>query len=235
MSHISRHVTASRRGWVGLGRQLAESNRALHIRHRRRLGPLPLFCSAPTSSLATTTTPTSSTMTKAALIPASAPTSPLVHRNKQNHHPTTPQRPLHHSASARPYVSPFTPATSISTPYTPLSLRSFSSNGSSLATPASAIMNRRRNLSLSFTSPEMHTHAHNRSLADSAPNWRTRANENGIKVSPGDEPKFQCEHMRLVPPDPLCPLAICAPFPVVLTKHAFQSTIVAWQNSANPL
>ena len=176
-------------------------------------------------------------MAKQTLIPASAPTSPLVHRNKQNHHPSTPQRPLHHSASARHYASPFTPATTFSTPYTPLSLRSFSSNGSSIATPASAVLGRRRNLSLSLPSPEVptNTHAQNRSLADIAQNWRTRANENGIKVSPGDEPKFQCEHMRLVPPDPLCPLAICAPFPVVLTKHAFQSTIVAWQNSVNPL
>lgn len=149
----------------------------------------------PPISSATTTTTTSSTMTKASLIPASAPTSPLVHRNKQNHQPTTPQRPLHHSASARHYASPFTPATSISTPYTPLSLRSFSSNGSSLATPASAVVNRRRNLSLSLTSPEVHGHGHaqNRSLADIAQNWRTRANENGIKVSPGDESKFQRE------------------------------------------
>lgn len=139
-------------------------------------------------------------MTKPSLIPASAPTSPLVHRNKQNHHPSTPQRALHHSASARHYASPFTPATSLSTPYTPLSLRSFSSNGSSIATPASAVVGRRRNLSLSLTSPEMHAHsqAQNRSLADIAQNWRTRANENGIKVSPGDQSKFQGEYMRFV-------------------------------------
>ncbi|KAI0711264.1 hypothetical protein C8Q76DRAFT_735768 [Earliella scabrosa] len=134
-------------------------------------------------------------MTKQALIPASAPTSPLVHRNKQNHHPSTPQRPLHHSASARHYASPFTPATTFSTPYTPLSLRSFSSNGSSIATPASAVLGRRRNLSLSLPSPEVptNTHAQNRSLADIAQNWRTRANENGIKVAPGDESKYQID------------------------------------------
>ncbi|RDX54593.1 hypothetical protein OH76DRAFT_1397941 [Lentinus brumalis] len=133
-------------------------------------------------------------MTKQTLIPASAPTSPIVHRNKQNHNPMTPQRPLHHSATAQRYASPLTPATTFSTPYTPLSLRSFSSNGSSIATPASAAMARRRNLSLSL-SPEVptHTHAHNRSLADIAQNWRTRANENGIKVAPGDESKYHID------------------------------------------
>ncbi|KAI0711189.1 hypothetical protein C8T65DRAFT_647830 [Cerioporus squamosus] len=133
-------------------------------------------------------------MTKQTLIPASAPTSPVVYRNKQNHIPTTPQRPLHHSATAQRYASPFTPATTFSTPYTPLSLRSFSSNGSSIATPASAAMARRRNLSLSL-SPEVptHTHAHNRSLADVAQNWRTRANENGIKVAPGHESKYHID------------------------------------------
>ncbi|KAH9941316.1 uncharacterized protein BXZ73DRAFT_88457 [Epithele typhae] len=134
-------------------------------------------------------------MTKASLIPASAPTSPVVHRNKQNHPPTTPQRPLHHSISARHYASPFTPATPVSNPYTPLGLRSFSSNGSSIATPASAAAARRRNLSLSLSPPDLQVNAHpaNRSLADIAQNWRTRANENGIKVSPGDESKFQLD------------------------------------------
>ncbi|KAI1798132.1 hypothetical protein LXA43DRAFT_876352 [Ganoderma leucocontextum] len=138
-------------------------------------------------------------MTKQSLIPASAPTSPAVHRTRQGHHPTTPQRPLHHSLSARHFVSPFTPATTLSTPYTPLSLRSFSSNGSSLATPASAAAVRRRNLSLSL-SPEVHPNAHavhNRSLADIASNWRTRANENGITVAPGDESKFMMDDCSL--------------------------------------
>ncbi|KAI0336872.1 hypothetical protein GY45DRAFT_1377691 [Cubamyces sp. BRFM 1775] len=134
-------------------------------------------------------------MAKQSLIPASAPTSPVVHRNKQNHHPSTPQRPLHHSASARHYTSPFTPATTLSTPYTPLSLRSFSSTVSSIATPASAApLPRRRGLSLSLSSPAVPTqNSQNRSLADIAQNWRTRANENGIKVSPGDVSKFQLD------------------------------------------
>ncbi|KAL1943938.1 hypothetical protein VTO73DRAFT_3756 [Trametes versicolor] len=134
-------------------------------------------------------------MAKQSLIPASAPTSPAVHRNKQNQQPTTPQRPLHHSASARQYTSPFSPAISFSSPYTPLSHRSFSSTASSLATPASAApAGRRRNLSLSLSSPEVPTvNNPNRSLADIAPNWRTRANENGIKVSPSGASKFQID------------------------------------------
>ncbi|KAH9852557.1 hypothetical protein C2E23DRAFT_826126 [Lenzites betulinus] len=132
-------------------------------------------------------------MAKQSLIPASAPTSPAVHRNKQNQPPTTPQRPLHHSASARHYTSPLTPATTFSTPYTPLSLRSFSGTVSSIATPASAApVGRRRGLSLSLSSPEVPiVNNPNRSLADIAQNWRTRANENGIKVSPSDGSKFQ--------------------------------------------
>ncbi|KAH9896942.1 hypothetical protein C8Q73DRAFT_728358 [Cubamyces lactineus] len=132
-------------------------------------------------------------MAKQSLIPASAPTSPVVHRNKQNHHPSTPQRPLHHSASARHYTSPFTPATTLSTPYTPLSLRSFSSTVSSIATPASAAPPpRRRGASLSLSPPAVPTqNSQNRSLADIAQNWRTRANENGIKVSPSDVSKYQ--------------------------------------------
>ena len=194
VSDISTHVTASRRGSVGT------ANGGIKLTPSRFVtdAESPLVSLPPPPSPATTIFTTSSTMPKASLIPASAPSSPLVHRNKQNLQPTTPQRPLHQSASAvRHYASPFTPATSISTPYTPLSLRSFSSNGSSLATPASAAITRRRNLSLSLTSPEVHTHGHgpNRSLADIAQNWRTRANENGIKVSPGDESKFQREYM----------------------------------------
>ncbi|KAI0646377.1 hypothetical protein C8Q79DRAFT_962291 [Trametes meyenii] len=134
-------------------------------------------------------------MAKQPLIPASAPTSPAVLRNKQNQHPTTPQRPTHHSASARHYTSPYTPATTESTPFTPLSFRSFSSSAaSSLATPGSAAPVRRRGASLSLSSPIVPTlNNPNRSLADIAPNWRTRANENGIKVSPSDVSKFQVD------------------------------------------
>ncbi|KAI0674379.1 hypothetical protein C8Q78DRAFT_1014437 [Trametes maxima] len=138
-------------------------------------------------------------MAKQPLIPASAPTSPAILRNKQNQYPSTPQRPLHHSASARHYISPYTPATTDSTPFTPLSFRSFSSSAaSSLATPGSAAPVRRRGASLSLFSPIVPTlNNPNRSLADIAPNWRTRANENGIKVSPSDVSKFQVDDSGL--------------------------------------
>ncbi|KAI0685318.1 hypothetical protein BC835DRAFT_1421336 [Cytidiella melzeri] len=102
-------------------------------------------------------------------VPASAPTSPAVraHRQLQS--------------------SPYTPAASFTSPYTPLSLRSFStSTASSLATPALTTASRRLSLSLS---PEDSFHAKGRKgIADIADNWRNRAHENGIKV--GEESCF---------------------------------------------
>ncbi|KAI0938770.1 hypothetical protein AcV5_000379 [Taiwanofungus camphoratus] len=116
-------------------------------------------------------------MSKHSLTPASAPTSPAVTRSKADRHPVTPQR-VARSAQLR-HVSPYTPATTLSTPYTPYSLRSLSSsNDSSIATPASATNRRRLSLSLS---PD--DGIDTKSLADIAENWRTRANENGIKVA----------------------------------------------------
>lgn len=129
-------------------------------------------------------------------VPASAPTSPAVTRKDRNA-PATPQRSLQR-ASLRQLHSPYTPLTSYSTPYTPMSLRSISSsNASSLATPASVTSNRRLSLSLS---PEVSFQGKNnkKSLADIADNWRTRANENGIKVS-SEESQFaddEGEYMR---------------------------------------
>ena len=102
--------------------------------------------------------------------------------------PATPQRSLPRP-SVRHFQSPYTPITTISTPYTPISLRSApSSNGSSLATPASVSGNSRR-LSLNL-SPEVSFQAKTtskKSLADIADNWRTRANENGIKVESSED------------------------------------------------
>lgn len=135
-----------------------------------------------------TTTTFSTTMAKHSFsypaIPASAPTSPAVIRKSDRNPPATPQR-TNHRASLRHAQSPYTPITSLSTPYTPLSLRSApSSDGSTLVTPASA--NARR-LSLSL-SPEVSFQGKNskKSLADIAQNWRTRANENGIRVASGE-------------------------------------------------
>ncbi|THH32550.1 hypothetical protein EUX98_g1634 [Antrodiella citrinella] len=116
-------------------------------------------------------------------IPASAPTSPAVIRKSERNPPATPQR-TNQRASVRHAQSPYTPITSLSTPYTPLSLRSVSSsNGSTLVTPASAA----RRLSLSLT-PDVSFQGKSskKSLADIAENWRTRANENGIRVTSGE-------------------------------------------------
>ena len=125
------------------------------------------------------------------MIPASAPTSPAVTRKSDRNPPATPQRSLPRP-SVRHFQSPYTPITTISTPYTPISLRSApSSNGSSLATPASASGNSRR-LSLNL-SPEVSFQAKTtskKSLADIADNWRTRANENGIKVESSEDSQY---------------------------------------------
>nr|ATV82108.1 putative zinc finger protein [Strobilurus tenacellus] len=105
--------------------------------------------------------------------------------------PVTPQR-AHRSAHAHSQSlsyaharSPVSPAT----PYTPISLRSFTSSNppSTLATPASAKSHPDILRHMSFTSPALvksYTASDN-SLADLAQNWRSRANEHGIKVSKG--------------------------------------------------
>src|ERR1700733_3469696 len=75
---------------------------------------------------------------------------------------------------------PFTLISSYSTPYTPLGLRSvLSSNDSTLNTPGSALRPKRLSFSMS---PDVSKIVDN-SLADLAQNWRSRANENGIRVS----------------------------------------------------
>ncbi|RDB30252.1 hypothetical protein Hypma_007304 [Hypsizygus marmoreus] len=104
--------------------------------------------------------------------------------------PVTPQRlsaqrqQHRYSSSQSLYRSPITPAS----PYTPLSLRSFTSSGSggssTLTTPDNVGLSVKR---LSF-SPEVASStpagiAKDQSLADIAENWRSRASENGIKVS----------------------------------------------------
>lgn len=90
--------------------------------------------------------------------------------------PVTPQR-IHRPAHS--YSMSHSPAS----PYTPLSLRSFaSSNPSPLTTPASV-----KNLRFSshhLTSPLVYKQ---KSYADAAQNWRSRATENGIKVADDDE------------------------------------------------
>ncbi|TFK20383.1 hypothetical protein FA15DRAFT_659135 [Coprinopsis marcescibilis] len=119
----------------------------------------------------------------------SVPTSPAMSRASSKGQPVTPQRlPRNqHRYSQSAHKSPNTP----NTPYTPLSLRSSDSTGSStLTTPDnSSFLIKKR---LVRHSPEVH-HANSsmdnvdlkdKSLADLAPNWRMRASQHGIKVSP---------------------------------------------------
>jgi hypothetical protein len=132
--------------------------------------------------------------------PASAPTSPATTRRGHHNPPVTPQRITRSAPRQQQYhFSPLTPATNTSTPYTPLSLRSLSSSGSTLTTPISAASRR-----LSLTqSPEVGIQAKNqrqKSLADIAHNWRNRANENGIKVTSSRESQYADDEGNCLPP-----------------------------------
>ncbi|GLB39240.1 putative ring finger [Lyophyllum shimeji] len=112
--------------------------------------------------------------------------------------PVTPQRlpsqrPHHrHSSSQSFYKSPVTPAS----PYTPLSLRSFTSSGSggssTLTTPDhNGLSVKRLSFSPDVVRPATEAMSKDHSLADIAKNWRSRASENGIKVSSlNEDPHF---------------------------------------------
>ena len=166
--------------------------------------------------------------------PASAPTSPATTRRGHHNPPVTPQRITRSAPRQQQYLfSPLTPATNTSTPYTPLSLRSLSSNGSTLTTPISAAS---RRLSLTH-SPEVGIQVKNqrqKSLADIAHNWRNRANENGIKVTSSREPQFaDDEGNHLPPPDVISWLLTpnrpgtlaCPSFILVIYLSSFQRLI----------
>jgi len=117
----------------------------------------------------------------------SVPTSPAVSRSSKDH-PVTPQRALrqqyrHSQSFCR---SPLTP----STPYTPLSLPFTDSNNSSiLTTPDNSGLSLRKRTGFISGSPELSRarNAHNKAAADVADSWRSRASENGIRVSSCDQ------------------------------------------------
>ncbi|KAF8172645.1 hypothetical protein BJ912DRAFT_1025004 [Pholiota molesta] len=123
----------------------------------------------------------------------SVPTSPAMSRSAKAQ-PVTPQRlPRHQPRSQSFYRSPLTPSTS---PYTPMSLRSFDSTGSSiLTTPDNLNINVKKRLAFSGVSPDVvrtTAASQDKSIADIADNWRSRANENGIKVAfePQDDSNY---------------------------------------------
>ncbi|KAI6165900.1 hypothetical protein EDD17DRAFT_1774494 [Pisolithus thermaeus] len=119
------------------------------------------------------------------LIPASAPTSPAITRlnktERDHFRPATPQR------SVRPVKSssrlPISPASTYSTPYTPLSLRSFPTPSSSTLTTPGSVAGSQGFPALQSPEHEASFKLANESLADVAANWRSRTNENGIKVA----------------------------------------------------
>lgn len=126
------------------------------------------------------------------LVPASAPTSPAAARINRMERPlglpVTPQRIIRSQKTL--YRSPVTPASTTSTPYTPLSLRSFSTNsGSTINTPDSALNFKRFPITHS-TENETTVQLADKSLADIAANWRSRANQNGIKVATAEDSSF---------------------------------------------
>lgn len=110
------------------------------------------------------------------------PTSPAAPSRSSKTHPVTPQRAHRHQHRQTQsfYRSPITP----STPYTPLSLHSGTSNNSSiLTTPDNHHFSLNVKKPISFISGSPDISRHGKSIADVAGNWRSRANENGIRVS----------------------------------------------------
>lgn len=154
----------------------------------------------------------------------SVPTSPAVPRSSKGQ-PVTPQRlPRQHPRSHSFYRSPLTPPTT--SPYTPISLRSLDSTGSStLTTPDSFGTGLKKRLAFSGISPDT-SRSQDRSVADIAGNWRSRANENGIKVdfAPQADSSYamdDCESLYAY---------ICAQFTL---KHAHIASDVSFSDFAN--
>lgn len=94
---------------------------------------------------------------------------------QQHEYPKQTQSACQPRINRRVLQSPSTPLSNVSSsPYTPLSFRSYAS--SNVTTPGSAYSNNKK-LNLAVMRD-----ADSESLADIAMNWRNRANENGIKV-----------------------------------------------------
>jgi len=139
-------------------------------------------------------------------VPISAPTTPAYttrsHKpSSEGPPPVTPQRihraQRHHHQLQNYFRSPLTPATTLSTPYTPLSLRSswFSASQSALTTPASATSHKRYNVTASpkIAGYENSFDGQTMAQADTEDSWRSRASENGIRVGSKDDESLLCD------------------------------------------
>ncbi|KAI0065267.1 hypothetical protein BV25DRAFT_1822416 [Artomyces pyxidatus] len=148
-------------------------------------------------------------------VPVSAPTTPAYttcsrQPSSDGPPPVTPQRipraQRHHSQLQNYFRSPLTPSSTLSTPYTPLSLRSSwsSSTASNLTTPGSVASAKRLS---SNSSPEIQRTNYEDSFGrygkrreDSTEDWRSRANENGIRVGSGQDIDLRDEEVLSAPP-----------------------------------
>jgi hypothetical protein len=143
-------------------------------------------------------------------VPISAPTTPAYTTRSQKSSsegppPVTPQRipraQRHHHQLQNYFRSPLTPASTLSTPYTPLSLRSswFSTSQSALTTPASATSLKRYNVTASPKIPNYENSFDGQTMAqaDTDDTWRSRACENGIRVGSKDDEGLMCDEGRL--------------------------------------
>ena len=139
-------------------------------------------------------------------VPISAPTTPAYTTrsykpSSEGPPPVTPQRipraQRHHHQLQNYFRSPLTPASTLSTPYTPLSLRSswFSTNQSALTTPASATSHKRYNVTVSpkIAGYENSFDGQTMAQVDTEDSWRSRASENGIRVGSKDDESLMCD------------------------------------------
>ncbi|KAI9508073.1 hypothetical protein F5148DRAFT_1199371 [Russula earlei] len=146
-------------------------------------------------------------------VPISAPTTPAYttrsHKpSSDGPPPVTPQRipraQRHHHQLQNYFRSPLTPVSALSTPYTPLSLRSswFGTNQSALTTPASATSLKRYNVT---ASPKMAGYENSfdgqgMTPTETEDSWCSRANENGIRVGSKDDEGLMCDEVLSAPP-----------------------------------
>ncbi|KAI0284619.1 hypothetical protein BGY98DRAFT_947819 [Russula aff. rugulosa BPL654] len=146
-------------------------------------------------------------------VPISAPTTPAYtirsHKpGSEGPPPVTPQRipraQRHHHQLQNYFRSPLTPASTLSTPYTPLSFHSswFNANQSALTTPASAISLKRYNVTASpkIVGYENSFDGQAMTQADTEDGWRSRASENGIRVGSKDDDSLMCDEVLSAPP-----------------------------------
>ena len=166
--------------------------------------PFPLV--APFPSPSRTSMSSTSNRFPTSGVPISAPTTPAYttrsHKpSSEGPPPVTPQRipraQRHHHQLQNYFRSPLTPASTLSTPYTPLGFHSswFSANPSALTTPSSATSLKRYNVTASpkITGYENSFDGQAMAQGETEDGWRSRASENGIRVGSKDDDSLMCD------------------------------------------